>query len=312
MKPRILTVSSANMDFVMNVTRIPQAGETSIEEHYDYIPGGKGSNSAVAFSRLGADSVFCCRLGDDINGAKLKNFYNDQGIDTRFIGLDKNEHTGLAVIMVEQNGMNRIVVYPGANSALMTEQIEEAFMCYPDAVFIQFEIPFAAAVAATTFAEKQGIPVFVDAGPASSALSLRKLKNVEIFSPNETETYTYTGIMPTDVEKCLKACMALEQMVDAKYYVLKLGGRGAFLYDRRYYKLFSSFDIDVVDTTAAGDAFTAALSLEYLRSKDIRRACVYANLVGSLTVSKKGASPSIPTTEEIRRFIDLNGIDFKL
>jgi len=309
---RILVVSSANMDIAANMPRMPMPGESLIGDSYDYIPGGKGANAALTFARLGGDCVFCSRLGEDMNGRALKKFYETSKIDTRFTILDKNESTGLAIILVESNGSNRIVVYPGANFSLSTSDVEEAFTCYPDALFLQLEIPVDTVTAATKFAKKHKIPVFVDAGPAIKDFPLESLENVEIFSPNETETYIFTGIQPNNMDNCLKACMALAERVKAKYYVIKLGERGAFVYDGKYYKLLSPYDVDVVDTTAAGDAFSAALTYEYMSSKDIKRACEFANIVGSLTVSKAGASSSIPTMTEIEDFVIQNEINFRL
>lgn len=312
MNARILVVSSANMDLTANIQRMPLAGESMVGESYEYIPGGKGANAALTLARLGADTVFCAKLGDDANGKVLKQVYKDSNIDTRFVTFDRTEGTGLAMIMVEGNGNNRIVVYPGANYCLSISDVEEAFTCYPDALLVQLEIPIDTIIEATRFAKDHRIPVFVDAGPAHSDFPLEELENIEIFSPNETETYIFTGIDPTTPEMCLKACMALAERVTAKYYVIKLGERGAFVYDGRIYKMFSPYDVDVVDTTAAGDAFTAAITFEYMKSNDIKRACEYANIVGSLTVSKAGASTSLPTAAEVRKFVEDNEINFRL
>ncbi len=313
MKSRVLIVSSANMDLMMKVKVVPPAGQTVLERDYDYIPGGKGANSALAFAKLGADSVFCTRLGKDANGQTLKKFYDDSNIDTRFIKMDDESKTGLAIVMVESTGANRIVVYPGANYAITADDVEEAFTCYPDAVFMQCEIPFDIIVKVTEFAKAQNIPVIIDAGPANKEFELEKLARVDIFSPNETETEVFTGIKPDSIENCLRACRDLEKRVNAKYFVLKLGGRGVFIYDGNFYQLVPTFDcVEVVDTTAAGDAFSAAMTLEYIKSGDIKRACTYGNIVGTLTVSKKGASTSIPTEEETARFVVENQIDYKL
>ena len=309
MKKRILVVSSANMDFVMKVGRVPEAGQTVIEKHgYDYIPGGKGANSALALARLGADSVFCTRLGNDSHAQRLKALYAENGIDTRVIVNDKSAPTGLAAILVEETGENRIVVYPGANSKLSALDIEDAMTCLPDAVFLHFEIPTDAVIAAVDFANRKKIPVFVDAGPAKPGYPLEKLGAVEVFSPNETETLALTGIMPNGVNNCLLAANALMKRVSAKYIVIKLGNRGAYIHDGKYSQHITTYEGPVVDTTAAGDAFSAAMTLEYMRSRDIVRAVKYANVVGTLVVGKEGASTSLPTAAQVVRFIEENGI----
>ncbi|MBE6613101.1 MAG: ribokinase [Ruminococcaceae bacterium] len=310
MKHRILVVSSANMDFVMKVGEMPNAGQTIIETRgYDYVPGGKGANAAVALARLGADSVFCAKLGTDNHGQILKDLYKENGVDTRFIRYDRTVPTGLAAIVVEDNGDNRIIVYPGANSTMNEGNVEEAFNCLPDAVFVQFEIPDEAVIAATKYAKKQGIPVIVDAGPARADYPLEKLTApLEIISPNESECFALTGIMPNNTENCLKAAVKLQSRVESKYVVIKLGGRGAYIHDGRFSQLIPTYEGKVVDSTAAGDAFTAAMTLEYLRSHDIVRAVKYANAVGTMVVGKAGASSSLPTADEVETFIRMRGI----
>ncbi len=302
-KYRVLVVSSANMDFVQRIDKIPAAGQTVVTDcTYEYIPGGKGANSAVAFARLGADTVFCTRVGADNNGATLRRIYQNEGIDTRFLAEDEEKATGLASIIVEEDGTNRIIVYPGANTGISENEIEEAFTTYPDAVFMQFEIPFEAVATAADFAYKQNIPLFIDAGPVSDAVELSRLRKVEILSPNESECEALTGIYPDSLENCLKACIRLASTVETKYVVLKLGRRGAFVYDGKYYHLVQGHKVNAVDTTAAGDVFSAALTYAYLQKGDILEATRFANLAAALSVTREGAFPSIPTLAEVKEF----------
>ncbi len=301
---KILVISSANMDLVLNMKKVPNAGQTITEDlGYAYVPGGKGANSALAFKRLGANTLFCACLGDDANGKALLSLYRDAGIDTSKVKISNDAPTGLATIMVEEDGANRIVVYPGTNLLLSESDVDRALECRPDAVFMQFEIPFDTVVYASRRAAELNIPVFIDAGPASKGLQLQKLARLVVFSPNETETKEFTGIFPDSESDCLRAVQALEGLVDAEYYVLKLGKRGAYIYNDGIGRLIPSFDVNTVDTTAAGDAFTAALTLEYLRTKDMEGAVRYANAVGAITVSRRGASTSIPNAEEVAAFL---------
>ena len=308
MNKRILVVSSANLDFVQRMRRIPNAGETVIETDpafgYGYVPGGKGANSAVAFARLGDDCVFCTRLGADNNGNRLKAIYQREGIDTRFVAQDRNVPTGLASILVEEDGANRIIVYPGANENLDASDIEEAFTCYPDAVYLQFEIPEDAVLAAAEFAHKKKIPLFVDAGPARADFPLDKLGHMEVFSPNETEARIYTGIEPTGGEGALRCAIKLSTMVDAKYIVIKMGNRGAYIYNGKYYHIAPSIPVSVADTTAAGDTFTAALTHFYMEGKTIEEAAHLANCAAAIGVSRPGAYTSIPRLAEVLAFAE--------
>lgn len=306
MSPKILVIGSANMDFAMNVSRVPAAGETLIDDGgVAYTPGGKGANSALALKKLGADCVFCTRLGADLHGQKLFNFYKESGIDTSTIKVDHDFPTGLAVVMKEGDGQNRIVVYPGANQNITADSIAEAMDCQPDAIYLCFEIPFTIAATVARMAAARHIPVFVDAAPASTDYPLDTLAPVEIFSPNESETETYTGILPSGAESSMRAALMLYRKVKCRYVVIKQGGRGACLYDGKRLDMIPAFRADkVVDTTAAGDAFTAALTVEYMRNGgDIKAAIRYGAAAGAITVSRKGASVSIPTEEEVRAFL---------
>ncbi|HBL85487.1 MAG: hypothetical protein A2Y17_06220 [Clostridiales bacterium GWF2_38_85] len=310
MDNRLLVVGSANMDMILRCDRIPSAGETVLSyDTYGFAPGGKGANAAVAAKKVGADVVFCTRIGNDSNGSKLYKLYDSVGIDMRCVFTDKVEQTGLAVVMVEKTGTNRIIVYPGANTKITDRDIEDAFMTYPDAVLTQFEIGEDAVLYTAKAANENGVPLIVDAGPARADYPIDKLGKIEVFSPNETETFILTGIQPRNMEDCLRASIALSNRTEMKYVVLKLGDRGAYIYDGKYFDIVSSYSVTAVDTTAAGDAFTAALATEYIRNgKNITAACKYANAVGALTVTKPGAFNSLPSAEEVKIFIDKNEV----
>ena len=306
---KILTVSSANMDLNMRVLRAPEKGETLIGGSYSYVSGGKGANSATAVAKLGGESIFCAALGNDANGKTLRAIYEDTGIITDHILTLDNVPTGLATVTVESDGANRIIVFSGANAALSADHaIETAKKTSPDAVFCHFEIPYETVCALSHYCFEAGIPMFIDAGPADNTLDLAKLAPVFVFSPNETETEIFTGIAPVDDESCIRAAKKLMETVTAKYYVLKLGSRGVGVYDGTNLTVIPTYPVKVVDTTSAGDSFTAALTLEYIRTGDIYHACRYGNAVASITVSRAGAGQSIPTTDELDSFVKFQNI----
>ena len=302
---RILLVGSANMDLSMNIYKMPEPGETLLDDGgIAYTPGGKGANSAIAFAKLGGECVFCTKLGRDAHGQRLFTYYKENGINTSYIKVDAEAPTGLAVVMKESDGSNRIIVYPGSNKLLNNDNIAEAFNCNPDALYIGFEIPFEMAVAAAKIASARNIPIFVDAAPASKDYPLEALPPVEVFSPNETETLEYTGIMPKGASSCLTAAHSLYTRVKAKYIVIKLGARGAYVYDGKYCDFVPAYKADaVVDTTAAGDTFTAAMTLEYLRTSNIKSAIKYGAAAAAIAVSRKGAGASIPSAAEVAEFM---------
>lgn len=304
MSVRILTVSSANMDLNMRVNECPLKGQTVLGDSYAYVPGGKGANSATAVAKLGGDSIFCAALGNDANGKTLKGIYEETGMNTEYIVMLDDAPTGLATVTVEADGANRIVVFSGANSALSADHaVKSVEAARPDAVFCHLEIPFDTVAAVTHACHKNGIPCFVDAGPASKDYDLGKLAPMAVFSPNETELEIFTGIKPDDEAETLRAAIRLQELVKAEYYVLKLGGRGVAIYDGKNLEVIPTYDVKVVDTTAAGDSFTAAMTLEYIRTGDIYRACRYGNAVASITVSRMGATGAIPTSAELDAFV---------
>ena len=301
-KKRILVIGSANLDFSMNLYKLPEAGQTVTDDGgVAYVPGGKGANAAIALSRLGADTVFCAKLGADVHGQRLYSYYKEIGLDTTYVKVDHDNPTGLAVIIKEGDGSTRQVVYPGANSQLTTELIMEAFESNPDALYLGFELPYPMVVAAARVAASKNIPIFIDATFANKEHDLEKLPPVEIFSPNEQEAFELTGIMPTSMETSLRASLAIARKTKAKSVVIKMGSRGAFLYDGKRYNTFPAARVDkTVDTTSAGDAFTAAMVLEYLRNGgDVKEAIKYGNIAGAITITRPGATYSIPTKEEV-------------
>ena len=205
---------------------MPAAGETLIDNGgIFYNPGGKGANAAVAITRLGGECIFSAKLGADSHGQRLFGYYKSEGIDTGHIKVDSEHQTGLAVVIKEASGENRIVVYPGANAHITEAAIREAFDESPDAVYLGFEVPFETTLIAARLAAERGVPIFLDAAPADKNYPLESLPELEVFSPNETETLEYTGIMPTGIESSLRASLALYKRVKCKYIVIKQGDR---------------------------------------------------------------------------------------
>jgi ribokinase len=186
--------------------------------------------------------------------------------------------------------------------------IDAALTAEPDALYLQLEISHDAIIYAARAAAQKNVPIFMDAGPADAAFPLEQLPTLEVFSPNETECEIFTGITPTTEEDCLRAAQKLLERVSAKYIVLKLGGRGCYIYNGKEGYVSPSFKAKVVDTTAAGDAFTAGLVLHYLQNGNMKQAARYGNVVGAITVSRAGASTSIPSEAEVATFIEQNNI----
>ena len=300
-KPSVLVIGSINMDLVLKSDKVPVGGETVLGESYAYIPGGKGANQGVAAARLGADVTFVGRVGEDGNGKELKGNLHKEGINADFVIEDPESRTGLAAIMLEETGQNRIIVIPGANMKITKEDLQTAFEHTYDAVIVQLEIPDEIVMEACRLGKEKNIPVILDAGPSKN-FPLEQLEGLEILSPNESEAFALTGMEVTSIESAEKAAQVLKERSNAKKIVLKMGSLGAFLYEDGVGEFFPAHKVKAVDTTAAGDAFTAALTVKYISSGDIKEAIRFANVVGAITVTRVGAQPSLPTVEEVVKF----------
>lgn len=301
-RPKILVIGSINMDLVLETPQLPAAGETLIGEKYQYVSGGKGSNQAVASARLGAETTFMGKVGDDNHGRRLMKSLSGEGVNIDSMKISPDKKTGLAVIMVDQQGENRILVYPGANLDIQKNELKNVFDGSYQAVILQLEIAREIVSASCLWANELGIPVILDAGPAQKFV-LEIDEQLEILSPNETEASFLTGVKVKDNASAKKAAQILAKKIQTRHIVIKMGARGAFLYNENTSKHFPGHEVDnVVDTTAAGDAFTAAMTYKYIQKKDIAKAIQFANKAGALTVTKMGAHPSLPEIEEINKF----------
>ena len=301
-KPRILVIGSINMDVVLRAEKFPAPGETVVGTDLSLIPGGKGANQAVALSRLGASASLLGCVGKDPWGEELIEKLEENGVDTVNVTSDESLPTGNATIIVDSEGENRIVLIAGANDALRPGLVDAALDAESscDAILLQLEIPLRTVYHTISAGAARGIPVILDAGPPR-AVPLEKLRGVTVLSPNESETEALTGIRPGDLDSAGKAAALLEESTGANEVVLKLGERGALFKDNGRYELVEAHQVEVVDTTAAGDSFTAALALEHSRGAGIAKAVRRALAAGALAVTRLGAQPSLPTAEEVDR-----------
>ncbi len=303
-KPKILVVGSMNMDlFLQQANRIGNHGESVICGDYGYATGGKGSNQALAAARLGGDVVAVGRLGKDANGDRLMESLNSAGVDTRYIVRDEEAQTGLAVMLVDQSGKYVSYVSIGANYRVCLEDVRKALEAEAfDMIVMQLEIPLETVYQTVELAREKNIPVFLDAGPAMH-IPLDRLKGLYILSPNEAETEALTGINVDTAEGALKAAKWLYEQAEPRYVILKLGSRGALLYDGKSAQFIECFKVDAVDSTAAGDTFGACLAVQLCKGRPIEEAIVTAHAAAGICVSRVGAQVSIPTEKEVEDFL---------
>ena len=301
---QVLVVGSLNMDFVVDVEKMPLPGETVLGKKFTLVPGGKGANQAYAIGKLGSNVSMLGLVGNDEYGKRLKDNLNSVNVNTSSIGTTNDSSTGCAFINVDKTGENSITVIQGANKLLSEEIIDKNINLIDesDIIVMQLEVPIKTILYISKIAKEKGKIVILDPAPARNDLPDELFKNVDIIKPNETELQTLTGVKVQNKEDVVNAAKHLiEKGVET--VIVTLGGKGSILVTKEKCKEFHALDVKVIDTTAAGDSFTAALTKYLLENKTIEEAIQFGHLVSSIVVTKKGAQTSIPNNDEIENFI---------
>lgn len=298
---KILVVGSLNMDLVAYVEEMPAKGETVLSKSFGRAPGGKGANQAYAVGRLGAQVSMIGAVGNDENGLLLIDNLKKANVDVRAVTILEEAPTGCAHIAVDRHGNNSIIVIPGTNS-LLTPAILDKHICRFDEcgiVMLQLEIPIETVLYAAKLAKERGKTIILDPAPAVKDIPQELFQMVDIIKPNEGELATLTG-MRADTAEHIDA--ASRRLLDrgVKAVIVTLGERGAMLVTSEGCDAYPVGAVDVVDTTAAGDSFIAALAYALSDGMDMACAIRTANEVSSIVVTRKGAQSSIPTMEEVR------------
>lgn len=300
-EPNILVVGSINMDLVVRADCMPAPGETVLGRGFATSPGGKGANQAVAAARLGAGCTMIGRVGDDAFGEQLVAGLTGEGINCENVSVAEDAPTGVAVIVVDAMGENSIVVAGEANARLTPDDLFAASELFEaaDVVLLQLELPLPTVRAALTLARTHHCISILDPAPAPKQMP-DELYMVDIFTPNATEARDLAGARGG--EQRVDKQIALEFIArGAKAAVLKLGARGSMVAvaDGHFYKA-PPYKVTVTDTTAAGDAFTAALGVAVGRGTSLRDAALFANAAGALACTKFGAQGAMPSADEVR------------
>lgn len=302
----IIVVGSLNMDLVVRAPHMPASGETVIGSDFRTIPGGKGANQAVAAAKLGAQVTMVGRVGgDDFGRAQLRNL-GELGIDTRYVTVDPDAATGIALITLDAGGQNSIVLAAGANMRLTVADIGAArqTIAQADVLVCQLESPLEAVKHAIALAQNCGVRVILNPAPARN-LDPETLSRVDFLIPNESETALLTGIEVTDASSARRAANHLLQQ-GVGIVILTLGEKGAFLVGLGEEMHIPAYEVEVVDTTAAGDAFVGGFAVALAEGENLPKAVRFANAAGALAVTKLGAQPSLPARQEVEEFLAKN------
>ena len=299
---KIVVVGSANTDLVVRTEVAPDAGETVVGKDFLIAPGGKGANQAVAAARLGGEVTFVAKLGDDDFGRNNLGLYREEGIDTSLISFDRDAPSGVALIIVEEGGENRIVVVPGANGRLTPRDIERSRRAFEGAavLLVQLEIPLETVEAALRMAKAEGLLTVLNPAPATP-LDREVLELVDILTPNEIELFGLLGgPHAKSVEEEARRLLEL----GPRHVVVTLGEKGAMIVSPGRDALhIPAFEVEPVDTTAAGDAFNGALAVALAEGKPIEDAVKFACAAGALATTVLGAQPSLPRRDEVEALL---------
>jgi len=295
----ILVIGSSNTDMVIQAPYLPTAGETVLGKKFVMNPGGKGANQAVAAARLGGNVSFLGKLGEDLFGQQAIANLQREGISTDYLLVDPKYSSGVALITVDKQGENMIVVASGANMALTEAEIVQSQEAIAQAklILLQLEIPLDTVELAVKIDSELGKTIILNPAPAFP-LTDSLLSRVTILTPNQTEAKILTGI---EVDSPSTARLAAQQLYKrgVANVIITLGKEGAYLFNEQVAQLIPSYTVEAVDTTAAGDTFNGALAVALSEGQEMVEAVKFANLAAAVSVTRLGAQSSLPLRQEV-------------
>ncbi|MCP4978346.1 MAG: ribokinase [Maribacter sp.] len=300
---KIVVVGSSNTDMVVKTKRFPEPGETIIGGDFFMFPGGKGANQAVAAARAGGDVTFICSVGDDVFGQNALKGYQKDSISIDFVKIVEGAASGVALITVNHQGENEIVVSSGTNGLLSPDHVSDALSKTGrvDIILTQLETPIETVEFLANYCNLTKLPLIINPAPAQN-LNDAILDGLFLITPNETETKLLTGIAIVDDISMEMASLALLNK-GVQNVIITLGSKGAFFCnDNEKFKI-PSINVKAEDTTAAGDVFNGVLAVCLAQKKPWKDSIIYANKAAALSVTKMGAQSSAPYQEEINKFI---------
>ncbi|MFL6966635.1 ribokinase [Pseudomonas alvandae] len=302
MPANVVVIGSLNMDLVTRAPRLPRGGETLIGESFSTIPGGKGANQAVAAARLGAQVSMVGCVGSDAYGQQLRGALLAEGIDCQAVSVVDGS-SGVALIVVDDNSQNAIVIVAGANGELTPTVLErfDAVLQSADVIICQLEVPDATVGHALKRGRELGKTVILNPAPASRALPAEWYAYVDYLIPNESEAMVLSGLAVDSLETAEAAATQLIASGAGKV-IVTLGAQGLMFANGSSFEHFPAPRVKAVDTTAAGDTFVGGFAAALASGKDEAEAIRFGQVAAALSVTRAGAQPSIPTLLEVQAF----------
>lgn len=290
------------MDVVIETSHMPECGETISGKKVTMVPGGKGANQAYAVGKLGGDVTMIGAVGMDPSGKVLLDNLKRVNVNVSGVRQLDNSVTGQAFITVDENGDNAIIIIAGSNGFVTKELIDEnaEIIRKSDIVIMQLEIPLNVVEYVKEFALKEGKTVIVDPAPAVSDIPDKFWQGIDYIKPNETELAILTGLKMETREELIEGARVMIRK-GVKNVIVTLGGEGCLFVTEEKEEFFPSYKVKAIDTTAAGDSFTAAFALALSQGTDYKEAIRFGQKVSSIVVTRKGAQTSIPSMEEVQK-----------
>ncbi len=305
-RPRIVVLGGINIDLIALAPRIPAPGETVVGDDFYTTPGGKGGNQAVAAARLGAEVSMIGRVGGDIFGLGLLDDLRKDGVDVSGVAVDPDRSSGVAFILLDSDRQNRIVAVYGANAACDEEQLRAACLAIDgaDALLLQQETDVEVSLAAAEYARVHGVMVVWDPAPVRD-LTVEAYSNVDVLTPNQTEVEALCGIEVVDVDSAQRAAVDLVEK-GIPTAIVKLGELGICYATSEGSGHVPSFEVEPVDTVAAGDAFGAGLAVALGEGVPLEEAVRFGCAAGALAVTKAGAQAAMPYRAQVEALLSLS------
>jgi ribokinase len=302
-KPSVLVIGSSNTDLIIKAARIPKPGETILGGEFARAAGGKGANQAVAAARAGGAVTLIARVGRDANGEGALAGFAADGINVKHVIRDPKRPSGVALILVDQNGENSIAVASGANDRLCPADVRKSKEAFRRAqvVLLQLETPLPTVAASVALAAAAGVRVVLNPAPARP-LPAQLLKLVYLLTPNESEAELLTGVAVTNEATAARAADKLRRR-GVQNVVITMGARGAFVAGKDVRQMIPGFKVKAVDTTGAGDVFNGALVVALAEGLPLLGAAQFASAAAAISVTRFGAQPSAPTRTEIQTLL---------